>query len=68
MPGALSEAVLPDLSSLSAYDGNRGETFRADGDVSDQQLATPRLGEHKKRENFHFFLSTIINFPFHRWT
>ena len=62
MPGALSEAVLQDLSSLSAYDGNRGETFRADGDVSDQQLATPRLGEHKKTFTFSCLLLSTFTF------
>ena len=48
MPGVISEAVLQNFSSLTAYDGNRGETCRADGDVSEHQLATPRLGEYKR--------------------
>ena len=65
MSGALSEAVLQDLSSLSAYDGNRGETFRADGDVSDHQLATPRLGEHKKTFTFTCLLLSTFTFITH---
>ena len=53
MSGALSEAVLQNISAVSTDghgNGIGGETSGADGDVSKPELATSGLRQHPKRE------------------